>query len=55
MPIPDFMIKQMKSKIVAKQSMKYLRLKQIQLLEGHKEVRASFPTKISLQDSRIHP
>jgi len=46
MPIPDFMIKQTNSKIVVKQSTKYMRLKQIQLPGGHKEGRASFPTKI---------
>jgi len=46
MPIPDFMIKQTNSKIVIKQSTKYMRLKQIQLPGGHKEGRASFPTKI---------
>ena len=54
MPIPDFMIKQTNAKIVAKQSTKYMRLKQIQLLGGHKEVRASFPIQSQYKVSKIH-
>ena len=58
MPIPDFMIKQTNSKIVVKQSTKYMRLKQIQLPGGHKEGRASFPAKkllTRLKNSSLEP